>query len=177
MDAYLVRLAQAAEAGEQCPHLKLLIGIQLASGIPKPSRHVYETMQAEVSWQKRPLAQPQVPSDAKLGEKMAFGFNKAFRPAVVPRKADPAQVEAAEAAVEEELKPLWDALRREDPEGTPTALTLVPGELIFADGSGARIPALRVPIEAVDAWWIAAATRTTEAPTSFFVGGLLPIGN
>ena len=55
----------------------------------------------------------------------------------------------------------------------PMTLTLYDASLLATQGGGVELPAVRVPLEAINAWWIAGGS-TIEAPREgggWFVGG------
>lgn len=48
----------------------------------------------------------------------------------------------------------------------------------FGETNGLRVPVVRVRLDAVSAWWVGRGKQVKgQAGGSFFVGGLLPIGN
>lgn len=177
MDSFLVRLIEAAEAGGECPTVNLLTGGNLVSGVPKSSRHVYATIHAEISDALKPEDTVRVRTKAESDSKR--GLRKLVPdPVTVTWVPDPEEARQSAALVEERTKSIHNALRP-DEASEHGALTLVPASLTLADGSRAQIPALRVPLGAIDAWWLARAydVKNPKTGPTFFVGGVMPLGN
>ena len=67
------------------------------------------------------------------------------------------------------------------PDGDISALTLASAECWpLSGGDGLRVPAIRVPFEAIDAWWLCRGEKLSGAgqsggEQSFFGGVMLPI--
>lgn len=68
--------------------------------------------------------------------------------------------------------PIRDALAAED---TPSALTLAPCEVWpIAGGDGLRLPVIRIPLDAIDSWFVVTG-KTLSGGGSWFVGGIFPL--
>ena len=144
MDPALRTLAHAAEAGRDCPPVRLLLASgDLAMGRPGPSSQFLQAMYG-------PLA-----------AEYAGGLARRDRKHV-----------DTDALAGEELLVIGRAQQSLDgPE--PMTLTLYDASLLATQGGGVELPAVRVPLEAINAWWIAGGS-TIEAPREgggWFVGG------
>lgn len=61
-------------------------------------------------------------------------------------------------------------------EDDPDEVTLVNARVLSSDGSGVQLAVVRVPLDSVDAWWIASGSEI-KAPTGgfFAVGASFPV--
>lgn len=151
MDAQLLELVRAAEAGKRCPPVRVFAGGALYIGTPGPSSVFAEFM-------RQPLA-------AEYGEVLS----KRPRRERIQDPGDPWGM-ASEA-----LEVL--SLSTRD-EAEPTALTLLRAQWWpVGPGDGLNVPAIRIPLEAVDSWWLAGGS-TAKAPgsgPSMFAGIVTPV--
>lgn len=153
MDDVLVAIAQAAEKEQaRPPLLYLLAGNSLFVGTPAPSKSFVEA------------------SQTALGE----GFYDALRP---KKKEMEAAYQSALSQATIAAQPLHDRPNGDD--GKPTAITLVAAQVWPASGGdGVELPAVRVPLAAVDGWWIGGGKKLSAGGgAGFFVGGIFPIDN
>ena len=146
-DAFLLSLLRAAEAGETCPPIRLVTGAgDLIVGQPAPSGSFIQSMQ-------RPLADE---------------YEAALRRR--PRRQQREDPQNPEALARDALSLLGAA------DGGEAALTLVNAEIIWSGREDGRwIPALRVPVSAVHAWWVAGGkeVRGGSSGAGWAVGGFV----
>jgi hypothetical protein len=152
VDAQLVALARAAEEGEQCPPVRVLAGNQLFLGQPKASSVVFDNVYAEA------LAQARRTLDRRSRSE---------------KKADPGDPDALAAPF---LDPLRESLTASGEDGVPTALTLAPAQWWPMAGDGLAVPVLRIPLNAVDAWWVVHGNVLKAGSSrTWFVGAIFPL--
>lgn len=154
MDPKLIVLARAANQGEVCPPINLLLSGGLVIGQPvspdafdQPSRRAVE----QRVWSGMPEAR----KGRKEDEKLAL-----YRQAMEP------------------MKPVFDAMAEPDEETLGAALTIADAQWLPPSGDGLRIKALRVPLASISAWWMGAGERISAGSSwSFFFGGIVPVGD
>ena len=123
IDPLLLNLLEAAERGEKCPPLVLVVGTWIVQGKLVSTTSYLEENQAHV--QKRVL------SGLKAGD-----------------RAHPAAESSAAQVASQHLGALGTA-----DGATPLCLSIIDATL----ASGATtitVPAIRVPVSAVDSWWV-----------------------
>jgi hypothetical protein len=151
VDTQLVRLVRAAEAGQRCPPVRVFAGSALYLGTPGPSSVFAEFM-------REPLAEVYTEVLSKRPRR--------------ERKQDPGDPWAMASEALEVLSPA-----RPD-DGEPTALTLLRAQWWpVGPGDGLNVPAIRIPLAAVDSWWLAGGS-TAKAPgsgPSVFAGIVTPV--
>ena len=139
MDPYLVRLAEAAEAGSPCPVLRLLVGGRIVIGRPARSRALIDAMQNELpdeyarrlhSWNESQ------PEDARI---------------------DPGKLAT------DHLRTMLGA----EPVSEPATLTLVDVEVWGSGSRGLALPVARVPLAAIELWSVfrGRSISPVKAPT------------
>lgn len=155
IDHRLLAIARAAEAGEECPPVRLLTDGHMLTGKPG-SWDLFRDgnwlplvgeMQAAVG--KRPKSE---------------------------RKDKPVSREEIEAHALQLYKPM-DGAPSED-GADPTALSLIDVTWGLPSGEVARVPAMRVALSSVAAWWVAGVTPVNQQDRGgggWFVGGVFPI--
>jgi hypothetical protein len=130
VDDYLQAIARAAEAGLECPPLRVVMGGVAAWGVPCASAEFLEA-------NREPMV-----------EQYAQALRERPR-----RERKTSFVDPKELAAEHLQNVRWP---RTEAEASPTAVTLADVHLwSLVGGDGMEVPVLRVPLEAVEAWWIA----------------------
>jgi hypothetical protein len=155
MDWQLVEVVRRAEAGQPCFPVRLLAGNQLFIGTPCRSTVFFDAQDAAV--------RHEVSQEAGTGT----GWG---------RKAQSQREQRAG----EIMRPLQEALgaARETADAETqerTTLTLSPAQWAPMQGNSLALPAVRVPLAAIDAWWIAGAQELQgrTGGSSWFVGGFV----
>jgi hypothetical protein len=132
-DPKLVEVARAAEAELALPLLRLSTAGQLIVGVPGPTSRFSEAT-------REPLAREVM---ARTGQRGAFTSQK---------KAEALQAHQDEEAVK--VREGWAPAAREPEPDPPENLTLYNAILwAWGEPSGLRVPAVRVRLDAVTAWW------------------------
>ncbi len=160
MDAVLIALAQAANAGNQCPILKVIAGTMSTSEGRRPRRRFSSRSKTQ------PLPVLRRHSRRSERDRQPLGFRQPRRDLVDP--GDPF------ALAKSFVDPLEETFAE---PGEPTAITLAPVEVRGPDGSGLRLSAVRVPIEAVESWWIGEGKelKGSGSSGSWFAGVVFPL--
>lgn len=152
MDAHLVELARAAEAGEECPPVRLIAGGSIIIGWPAPSSALAER------------------SAAPLAAEYAVGLSGRSRR---ERRESPVDAETAAKQAIELLQEIGERAATDEPR----ALTLVGAQWLSpGDGGGLNLPVVRVPLASVAAWWIAGGEKLEARGWGGFVGFITPTG-
>jgi hypothetical protein len=152
IDEHLRAIARAAEAGLECPPVRVVLaGGLVAWGVPRSAERLLDAAheplveQYEEALRDRPKAE---------------------------RRTE--HLDAAELAQQHIRNIRWPGREQED---EPDALTLL-DVLIWpvAGGDGLQLPGLRVPLSAVQAWWIAGGGHVPDSEASrWFIGGIFPL--
>lgn len=122
IDPLLLNLLEAAERGEECPPLVLVVGTWLVQGkLVSTSRYLDEN---------RAHVQKRVLSGLKARD-----------------RANPAAESSAAQIASQHLAPLGLA-----DGATPLCLSIIDATL--ASATTISVPAIRVPVSAVDSWWV-----------------------
>ncbi len=139
MDPYLLRLAEAAEAGSPCPILRLLVSGRIVIGRPARSRALIEAMQND------------------LPEEYARRLH-----AWNERQPEAERIDPGKLATEH-LRTLLAA----EAEGEPGTLTLVDVEIWGSGSRGLALPVARVPLAAIELWSVfrGRSLSPVKAPT------------
>jgi hypothetical protein len=148
-DPLLLALAAAAERGDDVPRIRLIAGSAIAIGLPT-SRERFIRVNRE-----------------GLEEE----WTKYLRPGPWPRKRQqpegPAPVERAQSAFAAFGQPIDEetSFNLADVEWWP-----------LGGGDGLSPPAIRIPLAAIDAWWVAGG-RVERAPSGrgVWFGAIFPI--
>jgi hypothetical protein len=148
VDDQLVSIIKAAEAHRVCPPLRLVtVGGDWATGTPGSTADFVEAMRS-------PLHQ-------HVEESLKARPRRERKD--IPLEAQPIVDEALSA-----MPP---------PQGDhqPT-LTLLKARMMWSGrDDGMEVPAIRIPVEAVAAWWIAGAKQVKGGGGGWIAGGIFPI--
>jgi hypothetical protein len=152
VDAHLIAIARAAEAGLECPPLRVVMGGVAAWGVPCASSEFLEASR----------------------EPMVEQYAEALR--ARPRRERKEQFVDPEHLADEHLQNVhWPRPEADD----PTAVTLADVYLWpLAGGEPLELPVVRVPIDAVETWWIAGERPVTaKNDRQWFFGELFSPGS
>lgn len=143
MDGHLAAIARAAEQGRPCPIVRLIVSGQMMIGVPVPSNYFVTASQQSLTmeWEHWSVNRPK--RDRR------------------EQPVDPA------AIASERLEPLGEAVAAGPDAGV---ITLRDVHWRFAGGI-LDLPALRVALDAVDAWWVVGgrALQGEEVPAAWFI--------
>jgi len=146
MDTTLAHLVSAAEAGSWCPELRLVAGNTLFIGTPAP------------------------PSEFLEATEYGIGEDYFNRKHPTKKTQDAIRAEAVDYAGRS-----MATLRQLSLEDAGNAMTLTDAQIWPASGGdGVRVPAVRVPLDAIDGWWIGGGQRLRSGGGWFF-GAIIPI--
>jgi hypothetical protein len=168
VDSQLVALSRIVEEGIRCPPITFLAGAQLIL-TPKPARTAFEVFRNAA---EREFANQHLENARKAYDSRGVGLRPSRRQ--LQEQNDAANTEAPRVAGS-----FFELLQTAigDAEG-PTSMTLAPAAVLPFAGDGLRLPALRVPLEAIDAWWFGSGETIGAASTSsWFVGGFFPFSD
>lgn len=153
MDQQLIELSKVAEQGKACPPVRLLLGAGVVAGTPAPA---------------------QAFSDAMFEVVRDEAWHALVGPAPAARKA--AKNEEQFISAIEPIEGTMRAVSTTAPPSPESVLTLLGVQVWAAAGNTFTLPALRVPIAQVNAWWMAGNKDTSSGGGwSFFVGGIVPL--
>jgi len=162
-DPKLVELARAAEADKTLPLLRVATAGQLVVGVPGPSSRFNE-----VTWE---------PIISEIGKTIQKRAGAAWSRTAVERRAETLgqQWEAAAEPLREGWGPAANAHEPDPPENLTLYDSIVWG---WGEQSGLRVPAVRVSIESVTAWWVGnAQVIKGSGGGGWFAFVAFPIGN
>jgi hypothetical protein len=150
VDPTLVQLARSANAGSTCPEIRVLAGNTLFVGTPAPSDEFLDA------------------TEYGIGE----AYFKSKRP--TKRKQDAVRAEAVDYA-QHQMTTLRQLASTDSAD--PEVLTLKEAQIWPASGGdGVQVRAARVPLDAVDGWWIGGGQRLRAAGGGgWFFGALVPV--
>lgn len=157
LDPELLAIAESADLGKACPPVNLMVGGNLMHGVPGCSD---SATFVQAMWQ--PLYNDNLQS--------LHSKSKA------ERKADPLSPEERASQLTNDSLAVLGTSRA---DGGP-ALTLYWATLFTSGAQAFSVPAIRVAVDAVDAWWIAGQRPLGQAggPSNggWAVGVPVPIG-
>jgi hypothetical protein len=149
LDAQLLAITEAAEAGRPCPPLKIMAGAQVLMGNPG--------------------------SSAGFAEAMERGLAEEYYNARKPSKK---QMENVYSESMEHSRGIMNSLdfgKNGGDASAPTAVTLFDAQWWpTSKGDGLQLPAIRIPLDAVDAWWVAGG-RKLSGGQSWLFGFFVPL--
>jgi hypothetical protein len=127
VDPALLSLAAAAERGDECPYIYALTGGWLIAGLPTSAKSFREATEHD------------------LGRQLAHAKTRDFR----------GSQEQLQAMVHDRLQPMMAAFGPEEATGTGDVLNLVKASVTTPVGQVLQVPALRIQLSYVGAWWAA----------------------
>ena len=147
MDDLLRQLAQGAERGEEMPLVRVFAGGNFYAGLPASTQAFLDRTHQTVAWEI---------DTAQSGWK-----NRLRR----EQRGESSQTAASS------LTGLTSIRAAES-----DTLTLVDAEWIPPNGGGLRLPAVRLSLDAIEAWWVAGGTAIPvddRGGGGWFVGGVV----
>jgi hypothetical protein len=153
VDQHLIAIVQAAERGLECPPVRILTGGLVIWGAPGPSAEFLE-----------------LSLDPMIEQYEVFAKDR-------PRRERKQEYVDPETLAQEHLGNVrWPSAAK---ESEPTALTLLDAYLWpVAGGDGLLLAGIRIPVENVQAWWIAGGDVVeAKKGQSWFVGFGVPPGS
>jgi hypothetical protein len=155
-DLQLVALVHAAESGELVARVRVIVGSILFVGRPTSTTTFVASNEAA-----------------------ARATQEHWELKQVSRKEREAATERATNIAARLVAPLKRAADQNQGEDAWATLTLEKAELWpLSGGDGLRLPAVRIPLPAIDAWWIDGASKIkASGGGGWFAGIAIPIGN